>query len=389
MSTEIEFPRELPIDQLVHLRRKILHQHPELSGEEKQTASRIVDFLKQYKPDEVIEGIGGHGLAAIYNGKEDGPTVMFRCELDALPIPETTDLEYKSENAGVSHKCGHDGHMAILSGLAALVYQKRPKNGRVVLLFQPAEEIGLGAKKVITDDKFESLKPDWIFALHNIPGYPLKQIVLKSGRFTPAVNSTIIKFEGVTAHAGEPENGRNPALAMAQLLIEVMSWNESDPISGSFTIVTPVYQHMGEKAYGVSAGSGEVHLTMRCDTNEKMKELEEKTEKLAHQIADKHQLETSTEWLEEFYSNHNNDEATSYIRNVAKSLDFDIKEKESPFKWGEDFGIFTHHFRGAMFCLGSGEDHPALHHPDYDFPDEIIETGVKMFYGITERILNV
>lgn len=389
MSTEIEFPREVPIDQLVHLRRKALHRHPELSENEEKTADRIIDFLQFYEPDEVVDHIGGHGVAAIYNGKEDGPTVMFRCELDALPILETTKLKYKSRNKGVSHKCGHDGHMAILCGLSALINRKRPKRGRIVLLFQPAEEIGWGAKEVIADKKFESLKPDWIFALHNIPGYPLKQIVLKAGRFNPAVNSIIIKFEGCTAHAGEPENGRNPALAMAQLIIEMTSWNESDEKSGSFTTITPVYQQMGEKAYGISAGAGEVHLTLRCDTSDKMKELEEKTEKLAQKIADKHKLELSTEWLEEFYSSHNDEEATAYIREVAKMLDFDFKEKKNPFKWGEDFGMFTHHFRGAMFCLGSGEDHAALHHPDYDFPDEIIETGVKMFYGIADRILNV
>lgn len=389
MSNKIEFPREVPIDQLVHLRRNALHRHPELSGEEEQTSDRIIDFLQFYEPDEVIDDIGGYGVAAVYNGKEKGPTVMFRCELDALPILETTKLRYKSQNKGVSHKCGHDGHMAILCGLSALINRERPKKGRVILLFQPAEEIGLGAKKVIADNKFDALKPDWIFALHNIPGYPLKQIVLKSGRFNPAVNSIIVKLKGCTAHAGEPENGRSPALAMAQLLIEMMSWNELDEKAGTFTTVTPVYQQMGEKAYGVSAGYGEVHLTLRCDTSDKMKDLEKKTEKLAHQIADKHQLELDTEWLEEFYSSHNDEEATACIRDVAQTLDFDIKEKKHPFKWGEDFGMFTHHFRGAMFCLGAGEDQPALHHPDYDFPDEIIETGVKMFYGIAERILNV
>lgn len=380
---------EIPIERLVHLRQKVLHRYPELSEDEKQTAEQIVSFLKPYAPDEIITGLGGQGIAAIYRGEKEGPRTMIRCELDALAIDENLDIEHRSEHEGVSHKCGHDGHMAIVCGLAAVLHKQRPHSGEVVLLYQPSEENGQGAKAVMADEKFETIEPDCVFALHNLPGFPLNQIIVKDGRYNPAVNSLIVRFRGCTSHAAEPEKGRNPALAMAKLVQEMTSWNDYADDAEEFTVVTPVYQQMGEKAYGVSAGDGEVHFTLRCDTSGKMKELEKRAEKLAREIADRHELALSVEWLEEFYSSHNDEDAVNQIRKAAKALGYDVFEQPVPFKWGEDFGMFVHHFRGAMFCLGAGEDQPALHHPDYDFPDEIIETGTRTFYEIIKRIHNV
>lgn len=376
------------IKRLVHLRRQVLHRFPELSGEESETANQIAAFLKSCEPDELRTGIGGHGIIAVFNGQTKGDTVMLRCELDALAIHETSDIEHKSRNSGVAHKCGHDGHMAILCGVAAVLKQNRPETGRVILLFQPAEENGAGAKEVISDAHFKKFEPDWIFALHNLPGFPLNAIIVKDGLFNPAVNSLIVKFIGHTAHAAEPEKGENPALAMAELVTKMVGKSDTkDP--DDFTIVTPVYQSMGEKAYGVSAGEGEVHFTLRCDNSDKMKNLERQAEDLAVRIAENHGLKTEIEWTEEFYSGFNDSEATERIREAAKATGSKIIEQEHPFKWGEDFGLYTHHYRGAMFCVGAGEEHPALHHPDYDFPDEIIETATQVFLKIIMKITNV
>jgi len=380
---------QLPLDRLKHLRQKVLHRYPELSGDEKQTAEHILSFLKPYSPDEIVTGLGGHGVAAIYRGQAEGPRTIIRCELDALAIDESLDIDHQSKHEGISHKCGHDGHMAIVSGLATMLHEQPPKSGEVVLLYQPSEEDGQGAKAVIADKKFKDLEPDWVFALHNLPGFPLNQVIVKDGRFNPAVNSLIVRFRGCTSHAAEPEKGRNPALAMAELVQEMTAWNDYADDAEEFTVITPVYQHMGEKAYGVSAGDGEVHFTMRCDTSGKMKDLEKRAEQLARKIADKHELALLVEWLEEFYSSHNDEDAVDHIRKAAEALKYDLYEQPVPFKWGEDFGMFVHHFRGAMFCIGAGEDQPALHHPDYDFPDEIIETGTRIFYQIIARIHDV
>ncbi|MGA9638114.1 amidohydrolase [Flavobacterium sp.] len=376
---------KLPIASLIEL-RKTLHKYPEVSLSEKETAKRIISFLENYPPDEIRTEVGKTGILAIYKGQKPGKTVLFRCELDALPIEEINTFEHKSTIEGVSHKCGHDGHMAILCGLATQLHFQRPETGQVVLLFQPAEEDGRGAVRVYADPKFTSLKPDFVFALHNLPRYNQNQIVVKNNTFTCAVNSIIIKLKGKTSHAGEPEKGINPALALAEITNKFQQHIQADITKDNFCLISSIYIKMGKKAYGISAGAGETHFTVRTDKNEQMKKIEATLEDTTRKIAKKHHLDCSIKWTQNFHANENNPEAVDYVRKAAAMNHFDLLEKESPFTWGEDFGIFTQQFAGAMFGLGAGKDTPALHNPDYDFPDAIIPTGVAIFHQIAKQI---
>ncbi|UPQ79396.1 amidohydrolase [Flavobacterium azooxidireducens] len=368
--------------------RKELHKNPELSGKEIETAKRIVSFLEQYPPDEMQTNVGGTGIIAVYKGVEEGKSILFRSELDALPIKETNSFEHRSIKNNVSHKCGHDGHTAILCGLASELHHQRPEKGNVILLFQPAEENGSGAEKVANDDNFKNYKPDYVFALHNLPGFDKNQIVVKDGTFSCAVKSMIIRLKGKIAHAAEPENAINPALAIASIIQKFDEKNQVDKTKPNFSILTPIYISLGEKAYGVSAGKGEVHFTIRCQTNKEMEKLSNELENLIEKIAKNHQLEYKIKWTESFQANENNADANNFIKNTSKILGLDVFEKDTPFSWGEDFGLFTQLYNGAMFGLGAGKDSPALHHSDYDFPDEIISTGVKLFHQISKEINN-
>jgi amidohydrolase len=374
-------------DSLVRLRKE-LHQHPEVSGKEIETSKRVLSFLENYRPDELITEVGTAGVMAIYKGKKAGKTVLFRCELDALPIEETNDFEHRSLNNGVSHTCGHDGHMAILCGLAAELHQNKPESGTVIILFQPAEEDGSGAQKVFSDTKFASIQPDYVFALHNLPGFPMHQIVVKNKTFTCAVNSIIIKLKGKTAHACEPEKGINPTLAIAAIINQCNAIIQTDITKENYCQITPIYTKIGKKAYGVSAGTGEIHFTVRSDSNLQMRKIELALENLAKTIAKGHQLKCKTSWTQSFQANENDKTAVTFIKKAAKINDFELLEKEKPFTWGEDFGLFTQNYPGAMFGLGAGINTPALHNPDYDFPDEIIATGVSVFYEISKQITN-
>ena len=375
------------IQKLTQLRHT-LHQNPELSGLEFKTSERIISFLKNYNPSEILHPIGDTGIIAVFKGTNVGPSTLIRCELDALPIQEINEFNHKSAIDGVSHKCGHDGHMAILCGVATLVSNANAFDGTVYLLFQPAEEDGEGAKKVLNDPIFKNIKPDFVFALHNLPGFPVGQVVIKNQTFSCAVNSMIIELSGKTAHAAEPENGTNPALAVSEIITEFNSKIQSDISLESFCLITPIYINMGKKAYGVSAGFGEIHFTVRSNSNKNMDRIEGELIKAVNKIAQSYQLITEISWTQQFRANENNTEAVSYIRKAAKIHGFDLFEKESPFSWGEDFGLFTEHFPGAMFGLGAGEHVPSLHNPDYDFPDELIATGAKMFYQIIKEIHN-
>jgi amidohydrolase len=368
--------------------RKTLHANPELSGEEKQTAARIAEFLASCNPDALVKNIGGHGLIATWDSGKEGKTILLRADMDALPIEEINEFEHKSNNEGVSHKCGHDGHSTIMCAVAAYLATNKPQTGKVHLLFQPSEENGEGAKAILESPEFESIQPDFVFALHNIPGYPLNEVIVKENAFTAAVNSIIINLKGKTSHAAEPEHGINPAMAVSHILREsiLMEYNHSE--KGDMRVITPVYVELGSKAYGTSAGKASVHFTLRCWNDQQLEKLEKDMEQLAKQYADRHRLEVSFDYTQTFHANNNNPEAVEAVRKAAKSKNLSLTEKQHPFKWGEDFGLFTSKFKGCMFGLGSGENCPALHNPDYDFPDELIQSGRDIFAGIIAHFTN-
>ncbi len=172
-------------ESLIAMRRR-LHQYPETAHQEKKTAGYMLEFLGQFNPDKLISGIGGHGIAAIYNGKNEGPAVLIRCELDGLPIKEVSKLDHRSVHEGKGHLCGHDGHMTMVAGLAPLLAVSRPLSGSVILLFQPAEETGEGAEMVLNDEKFQHIQPDYVFALLNLTGYQKNSIIINENIFSSA-----------------------------------------------------------------------------------------------------------------------------------------------------------------------------------------------------------
>ena len=371
---------------LVRLRKE-LHQHPELSGEERATAIRIVEFVKDYQPTNIIENIGGAGVAVIYEFGNDGPTVAIRCELDALPIVEENTFSHQSKNKGVSHKCGHDGHMTIVAGLAMWLAEAKLKKGSVILLFQPAEETGKGAAKMLADAKFIDLAPDYVFALHNLPGQKLHSILVKPGYFTATVQSLCIHLKGKKAHASEPENGMNPTLATAELIQLLSSFANTDFKSDDYALLTPICLHIGEKTYGISPEHAELHYTIRTWSGQLMRELEDKIKNVVGIVSKKYQLSYDIDWFEFFPASENNVFCTELVEKVAAQKGIELNKEPTPLRFGEDFGWFSQNYKSAIFGLGAGEQHPSLHHANYDFPHEIIDTGIAMFKGLLEEIL--
>ncbi|WP_413999041.1 amidohydrolase [Flavobacterium sp. W1B] len=367
--------------------RKTLHQNPEISGFEFETAKRIQQFLAQNQPTEIIENIGGTGVAAVYQFSNTGKTITIRCELDALPIQEVNQFNHQSTTKGVSHKCGHDGHMAIVSGLGFWLKHQSFNSGKVVLLFQPAEENGEGAHAVVNDEKFKNLNTDYIFALHNIPKEPMHSIISIQKGFSAEVQSFIIKIKGKESHAAEPENGINPALAMSQIITSLSNLEVINPTSENFTIMTPVHLNMGQKSYGISPADGELHYTLRAWDNTKMELVKSQIVNAVAKIGEQYKLKHNIEWLEYFPASINDKECNAYVIKVATENNFNLIEKPHPFKFGEDFGWYAKEYKTTMFGLGAGLNTPALHNSDYDFPDELIETGINMFQSIISTIL--
>ncbi len=365
--------------------RKAFHKDPELSGQEEKTAERVGSLLTELGADSVVSGIGGYGVAGVFEGKAEGPTILFRCELDALPIAEVGDLPHRSRREGVGHKCGHDGHMAILLGLGMTLRDERPERGRTILVFQPAEETGEGAARVIADPKYREFAPDKAFALHNLPGYPEGAVVVKDGIFASASRGMEIKLKGKTAHAGEPWNGKSPSNAMAGIVQGLESLPEEGSFS-DFTLVTVVHVNLGAIAYGTAPGYAEVRATLRAHRDDDLEKLTEKAEELVHEWGAKAGLEVEIAYTEEFFSTAGDRASVDTVRKAGKEAGAELIELEAPFKWCEDFNHFTNAHGGALFGLGAGVQTPQLHNPDYDFPDAVIPTGVAVFRNILEAI---
>ena len=277
--------------------------------------------------------------------------------------------------------------MVIVAGLAEWLQEAPLENARIVLLFQPAEETGEGAPGILADENFEQIIPDYIYALHNLPGFPMHQIVTTGSEFTSTVQSVSISLHGKESHAAEPENGLNPALALAELINSYNDIVVNDINSEDFALITPVYSSMGSKDYGDSPADGELHLTIRTWPPDEMNALMKKIETIAQDVALKHSLKHEMLWFDYFSATKNDPFCNTIIKESAKERGFQLNQREHPFKFGEDFGVFTQRYPGAMFGLGSGEETPALHNPDYDFPDEIIETGIAMFREIILKTL--
>lgn len=374
-------------DELVSLRHH-LHSIAEVSGKEADTADFIAEKLRGFNPDELVTGVGGHGVIARFKGEEGGPCMLIRCELDALPIAEENEMDYLSKNKRTGHKCGHDGHMAIVLGVGKRLAENRLGAGEVILLFQPAEETGEGARQVLDDEHFTDIAPDYVFALHNVPGYPKHEVIIKDGVFAAASVGFIARLKGETAHAAHPEQGNSPALAVAQLIQSLSAMPQFYAPLQKAAKVTVVQSHIGEQAFGTSPGYGEVMATLRTYEDGLLDQLKDQAENLAEGIAQTYKLQLETEWVEPFPATVNSKKAINIVQSVADGNGIQMKKKKEPFSWSEDFGHFTDRYEGALFGLGSGKEQPALHAADYDFPDEIIETGVQMFAGIIDHIMN-
>lgn len=368
--------------------RRDLHQHPELSGKEKHTSRKLIDFIAAFSPDEILENIGGHGFCATYVFAARGPEIAIRCELDALPIDEVNPFAYASVTSGVSHKCGHDGHMAIVAGLAAWLSTRPFKAGKVRLLFQPSEENGQGAQALLSDVKMADFSPDYIFALHNLPGYPLHEVLVVRQQFSATVLSLAIYFEGLVAHAAQPEKGRNPSLAINEASIAIQQLVNPDPADRDYALVTPVYTRIGTPDYGMSAGDGEVHFTLRAWREERMSVLLESITGIISSVSKKHQLSYRTQQFDYFPTVINDEQCNEMIIEAAKHHGYNVSVLDQPMCFGEDFGFFTQKGKGAMFGLGAGVQTPPLHNHAYDFPDALLETGTSIFKRIISQLLD-
>lgn len=348
--------------------RHALHEHPQTAGNEQFAHDTIVKQLQLLHPDHVYTNVGGWGVVAVWGADPAAPTVAFRADTDALPI---------------GHRCGHDGHTTILMRLAELVDVEAAKcregstqlQRNILLLWQPAEETGEGAQAVLESGILQRYNIVRFYALHNIPGYPTGSVVVCPRTFAAASSGVIYHLDGRETHASTPELGINPGLAVAEM---VQKMSHLAPAGGQRQ-ATLICIHLGSPAFGTSAGHAEVMFTLRAYSNDDMQQLLDEANAAVEAIASRWGLKLTYALQEPFCATENNGLAVDDIRTAADDIPLKLYTQVEPFRWSEDFGRYLMHYRGAMFGFGSGERQPELHHPDYDFPDAIIEPAARLF----------
>lgn len=370
----------------IFLLRKNIHRNPELSGNEFETTRIIKRYLESVEGVDIIQPEKGPGLIAVMKGESEGDNVLYRADIDALPIAETTTLEYKSLIQNKMHACGHDGHTAILAALARVFSYHPPVKGNVILVFQPSEENGQGAPIMVDKIKREGLSPAYGFALHNIPGFQKNAVIVKPNVFASASKGMMLKLIGKTSHASWPESGISPVQAIGELIQFYKKDLKEIPDFKNFVLVTIVHIQTGEKAFGTTPGNAEFYATFRAFDDEDMHRLMTLNQSFIEEISKKYHLKYEMAFADEFPALVNNSANVKWVMEAAGKAGLEILVPVNPFRWSEDFAHYAGLCPIAMFGIGCGNEYPALHNPDYDFPDEIIETGVKMFYGIYQVI---
>ena len=362
-------------EKIVNLRHQ-LHRNPELSGCEVRTAERIKTFLREHTSLK-IEDRDGWFYAVKEGTDPNAGSIAFRADMDALPIDEVPEdnaagLSYASVNPGVSHKCGHDGHCAALCAFA-LELEARPVGRTVYLIFQPAEETGIGGKRCAELIREKNIGE--VYAFHNLPGYPEGAIVYRRGLTQPASEGLEILFRGKTSHASAPEDGINPAAAIAKTILYAQNLAQGRGMS----LCTIVGVTVGTGDFGISAGDGSLKLTLRAEYEETMKNMESEILSYAAEQAKEAGLKTEHRISDYFPETRNSEAGIERVLQAAEELGFSTMEMSEMWRASEDFGWYLKECEGAMFYIGSGENWPALHTQEYDFNDDVLPVAAAMF----------
>jgi hippurate hydrolase len=369
--------------------RQHIHQHPELSFQEADTAALVAGHLQDWGWD-VTRGVGGHGVVGSLRVGTSAKSVALRADMDALPIPETTGKPYASVNAGVMHACGHDGHTTMLLGAAQQLARTRNFAGTVHLVFQPAEEAGRGsgAQRMIEDGLFERFPCDAIFGLHNTPGVPAGTFGFGSGAFMSASDSALISIHGRGGHAARPHQTVDPVLIAGSLVMALQSVVSRNIDPRQTAIVTIGALHAGTAA-NVIPDLATLALSIRSFDAGVRDQLEQRIRALVTAHVQGYGGEVDIEYERGYPVVVNSEAETRFAAQVAEELvgPDRVLLPFPPVTGSEDFAYYLLKKPGCFLRLGNG-DGASLHNPKYDFNDELLTVGAAYWTRLAERFLS-
>ena len=372
-------------DEIVGWRRDI-HAHPELRFEEHRTAALVADKLRAFGCDDVVTGVGQTGVVGVIHGRQttSGKVVGFRADMDALPLQEMTGLPHASTHPGQMHACGHDGHTAMLLGAAKYMAETRNFDGTIVLIFQPAEEGGGGARAMVEDGLMDRWNIQEVYGMHNWPGLPVGQFAVRSGPQMAAADFFEIRVQGRGGHAALPHQAVDTTLAASHLVVATQSIaaRNIDPLK---TVVISICGIRSDSdTFNVIPDKITLRGTARYLDPEVQNQIITRLTAVAENTAKAYGAEAEVIYTRCVPPTINTPEAADRAAEAAQAVSGPVIRDQDPVMPGEDFADMLAQRPGAFLFIGNGNS-ADLHNPAYEFNDEAIPAGCSWFAEMAER----
>jgi hippurate hydrolase len=370
--------------------RRDLHAHPELGLQETRTSAAVQDLLTSFGVDDVITGIARTGVVGVIRGGTGDRAIGLRADMDALPIHEETGVPYASQSPGVMHACGHDGHTAMLLGAAKYLAETRNFDGTVYVIFQPAEENLGGGEIMVKEGLFERCPMEKVFGLHNWPTMPAGTFQWRVGPVMAAVAQIEITITGKGTHGAHPEHGVDP-IVIASQIVSALQTIVSRTIDATESGVVTIGSINGGHIHNVIPETVHMKGTARWFSAKIGDRLEKGVRRLATGIAESFGAKADVLFQRVYPATVNDEEATELACNAARAVvgEQRVEHMARPTMGGEDFSFMLNAKQGAYLMLGGGKgrDDFMVHHPRYDFNDEILPVGASYWASLAEQLL--
>jgi amidohydrolase len=369
--------------------RHDLHAHPELLYDVQRTAASVAEKLRAFGCDEVVPGLGRTGVVGVIHGRKgkSEKVIGLRADMDALPIEEATDLPYKSTVPGKMHACGHDGHTAMLLGAARYLAETRNFAGTAVVIFQPAEEGGAGGKAMVDDGMMERFGINEVYGMHNYPGMPLGQFGLRAGALMAAADHFTIDLEGVGGHAARPHISIDTVLVGAQIVnaLQTIVARNVDPLESA---VVSVCLFQAGTTDNVIPQTAQLRGTARSLVPYVQDLVEKRMREIIEGTARLYGAKAKFSYRRGYPVLKNHAAQTEFAASVAAGIAGKDKVNTSlaPVMGAEDFSFMLNARPGAFIFVGNG-DSAGLHHPAYNFNDDVIPIGTSYWVKLVETAL--
>ena len=365
--------------------RHDFHAHPELLFDVQRTAGKVADLLRSFGCDEVVEGIGRTGVVGVIHGKTDtaGRAVGLRADMDALPIIEATGVGYASKTPGKMHACGHDGHTAMLLGAAKYLSETRNFDGRVVLIFQPAEEGGGGGREMVQDGMITRFGIQEVYGMHNMPGIPVGHFAIRPGAMMAAADQFDIVVTGKGGHAAKPHDCIDTTVVAAHIIValQTIASRGVDPLKQVVVSVCTVATD--STAHNVIPQVVKMRGTARTMDAGVQDFVERRIVEIASGTAQALGAVAEVTYQRGYPVTVNAAENTVFAADVARGISGNVDTDTPPLMGAEDFSFLLNERPGAYIFLGNG-DTAMVHHPAYNFDDAAIPFGSSWYAGMAE-----